>query len=445
MEKINVAELLKDCPKGMELDCILFDNVTFDRVADDGIWIKHIDSKSCDEHSLYVYNDGSFPIHNLRTKCVIFPKGKTTWDGFVPPCKFKDGDVIYNQCIKATAIFYKQTNGNTISHCFLNAWKELKIQHKHCKLLSNWRLATEEEKAKLFQEIKNKGYKWNEETKTLEILNEPNFKDGDVIACENHWGQFISIFKENVTERNGFIGHCVLDVDDNEFKVKDSASYFNKARLATKREKELLFRAIKKNGYKWNEDTKTLEKLVESKEDTNDEVVVAGIYFNRGHYSDEVELHLGNYDIEVRDGKTYAIFKNKETKESKPKFKVGDKIRHKTTNKNDIYEISKVYDDSYVLVGFACMICMKLGNQDDWELVPDKFDITTLKPFDKVLVRTDNSFWRIGFFEKIEKKNKRYPFVCMGYNKYSQCIPYECNEHLLDTTNDCDEFYKTWK
>ena len=100
MEKINVAELLKDCPKGMELDCILFDNVTFDRVADDGIWIKHIDSKSCDEHSLYVYNDGSFPIHNLRTKCVIFPKGKTTWDGFVPPCKFKDGDVIYNQCIK---------------------------------------------------------------------------------------------------------------------------------------------------------------------------------------------------------------------------------------------------------------------------------------------------------------------------------------------------------
>ena len=36
MEKINVAELLKDCPKGMELDCTLWDNVVFD----------HIDMKS---------------------------------------------------------------------------------------------------------------------------------------------------------------------------------------------------------------------------------------------------------------------------------------------------------------------------------------------------------------------------------------------------------------
>lgn len=25
-----------------------------------------------------------------------------------------------------------------------------------------------------------------------------------------------------------------------------------------------------------------------------------------------------------------------------------------------------------------------------------------------------------------------------------QCIPYEHNEHLRGTTNDCDDFYKTW-
>ena len=27
--KINIAELLKDCPQGMELDCTTWDNVTF--------------------------------------------------------------------------------------------------------------------------------------------------------------------------------------------------------------------------------------------------------------------------------------------------------------------------------------------------------------------------------------------------------------------------------
>lgn len=30
--KINIAELLKDCPSGMELDCTLFDNVRFSEV-----------------------------------------------------------------------------------------------------------------------------------------------------------------------------------------------------------------------------------------------------------------------------------------------------------------------------------------------------------------------------------------------------------------------------
>lgn len=29
--------------------------------------------------------------------------------------------------------------------------------------------------------------------------------------------------------------------------------------------------------------------------------------------------------------------------------------------------------------------------------------------------------------------------------KYEQCIPYEENKHLLNTTNDCDNYYKTWK
>ena len=28
--------------------------------------------------------------------------------------------------------------------------------------------------------------------------------------------------------------------------------------------------------------------------------------------------------------------------------------------------------------------------------------------------------------------------------KWKQCIPYKGNEHLSGTTNDCDDFYKTW-
>ena len=34
MEKLNIAEILKDCPKGMELDCTLFEDVHFDCIDD---------------------------------------------------------------------------------------------------------------------------------------------------------------------------------------------------------------------------------------------------------------------------------------------------------------------------------------------------------------------------------------------------------------------------
>ena len=34
MEKLNIAELLKDCPSGMELDCPMYDNVKLDYVLE---------------------------------------------------------------------------------------------------------------------------------------------------------------------------------------------------------------------------------------------------------------------------------------------------------------------------------------------------------------------------------------------------------------------------
>lgn len=35
--------------------------------------------------------------------------------------------------------------------------------------------------------------------------------------------------------------------------------------------------------------------------------------------------------------------------------------------------------------------------------------------------------------------------MCLNGSGFYQCIPYEDNEHLLGTTNDCDEYYKTWE
>ena len=35
-------------------------------------------------------------------------------------------------------------------------------------------------------------------------------------------------------------------------------------------------------------------------------------------------------------------------------------------------------------------------------------------------------------------------FICYKDN-WNMCIPYEGNEHLHNTTNDCDDYYKNWE
>jgi hypothetical protein len=78
----------------------------------------------------------------------------------------------------------------------------------------------------------------------------------------------------------------------------------------------------------------------------------------------------------------------------------------------------------------------------DYELVSRKFDISTLKPFDKVLVRdTKEQVWVADLFSHmVNRPLGGYTFACVGHYP-SQCIPYEGNEHLLGTTDDCDEYF----
>ena len=155
-------------------------------------------------------------------------------------------------------------------------------------------------------------------------------------------------------------------------------------RFATEEEKQKLFDAIKANGYKWNKATKTLDKLV------------------------------------------------------KPKFKVGDRIK----NGKNIATIVGIYEDFYDVRFDSRLGSFTIDLQDEWELALNKFDINTFKPFDKVLVRDNiNEKWNIHFFSYIN--DAKIFKTIMG--EYIQCIPYEGNEHLLGTTNDCDEFYKTWE
>lgn len=96
--------------------------------------------------------------------------------------RFKNGDVIFSKNI--IAIIASIGNcGKIRHHCYYHA------RFNVCLIQEDYgigninddgiRLATEEEKQKLFDVIKDKGYKWNAETKTLEKLIESKFKISD--------------------------------------------------------------------------------------------------------------------------------------------------------------------------------------------------------------------------------------------------------------------------
>lgn len=307
--KINIVELLKDCPSGMELDCTMYENVYFDKIYDEDCLY---------QIGCYTINDGVRNSINFTkygkfnttriAKCVIFPKGKTTWEGFVPPCKFKDGDILTYTGNYTTTFIYR-----------------------------------------------------NKE-------NEPNYSTSFYVGCSDApTHNFLIYNKYTLIALNG---NC--DVH-----------------LATEEEKAKLFQAIKDNGYRWNPETKTLEKLIE------------------------------------------------------PKFKVGDKItKIDGSRKGEIYYTD--VDKYHVYVENYTGIDVFFEDQDDWELVPNKFDITTLKPFDKVLVRQDvYGKWGINFF-CFNNYDEGY-YYTTGNWIYKQCIPYnDDTKHLIGTTDDCDEFYKTW-
>lgn len=302
MKKINIAELLKYCPKGMELYSPIFGKVYLDKIRPHLAIVVTTDKDQGNFKEEFLY-DGRY---GMNGECMLFPsKGKTTWEGFQRP--FKDGDIISNDC--HIAIFHRFGN-------YLN-FSRKDLVYYHC-----WY---------------NKKY------------------------------------------------------DSSKFKIDFGIGYSTEYRFATEEEKQKLFDVIKKHGYKWNSETKTLEKLI------------------------------------------------------KPKFKVGDKIRNIHVDLGNIYNVIKIEESLYVVnknnennnfhIDFVL--------QDDWELAPNNFDITTLKPFDEVLVRNDNSYvWKCNLYSHYSQYP--YHYICVDTG-YKQCIPYKGNEHLLGTTNDCDDYYKTWK
>ena len=120
---------------------------------------------------------------------------------------------------------------------------------------------------------------------------------------------------------------------------------------------------------------------------------------------------------------------------------IGDRV--KSVYNNNQYDIIGLTDTHYTLeeVENKFKYVEPIIEDKNLELVPKKFDITTLKPLEsKVLMRSSNAREWVGTIYS-HYNNKKF-YGCGMYCE--QCIPYEGNEHLLGKTDDCDKYFKTW-
>ena len=78
-------------------------------------------------------------------------------------------------------------------------------------------------------------------------------------------------------------------------------------------------------------------------------------------------------------------------------------------------------------------------------LKKERFDPKTLKAFDKVLVKDNESLtWKINMFSHINNKAE-YPYCCL-LSFYKYCIPYnDETKHLVETRDEAPEYYRYWE
>ena len=189
-EDLNLIEILKDCPEGTKLYSTVLGEVELCAVEHNNTY--PILVKDNIGNTGWLTSSGKF-IEKFDGECILFPsKDQRDWSKFnpknkelVPPCEFKDGDILSYQCgrLKNRSIYiyrYHKTL-NTAYYVALSGDTDstFRINNKEKCALNGYdhtvRFATEEEKQKLFDAIKENGYKWNAKTKTLDKLVESRF------------------------------------------------------------------------------------------------------------------------------------------------------------------------------------------------------------------------------------------------------------------------------
>lgn len=228
--EINIAEILKDCPKGMKLYSPICGEVKFNEIDIDNE--RHpIALKSC-RGTINFAEDGHFCAAYDTAECMLFPSSEMRdWTKF-----FKRGDVVIKNGGGMAAIFdgwandnYTEFNTSINLYCDGNTGEE-----EVCETLL-FRKTTEEERKQFFEKAERAfNGKYNPDTLQVEPVKPTcPFKPFDkVLVRDNDEGEwyanYFSHYKENndcpyVCIDNSYI-YCI-PYEGNEHLLGTSEAY----------------------------------------------------------------------------------------------------------------------------------------------------------------------------------------------------------------------------
>lgn len=254
--KINIVEILKDKPKGLNLYSPVYGKVKFEAVHKDKIYFYH----DMNEHSVKS-NGKSFDDGEV----VIFPSQEMRdWSKFA----WKKGDILVNKDAEVHIIFdgFKDDTYKTFhGHYYL--WEEEGSivnfeENEDYMQTSEFYKANKEEAQTYINTIEERlGGKLNRESLKVE-KTQPEFKDGDIAFADYGNRQDVFIVSDKTGLSEGYSSFISLDLSSLTLSMGYRTCFFKKdlckLRLATDSEKKQLFSALEKEGKAWDAEKKQI-------------------------------------------------------------------------------------------------------------------------------------------------------------------------------------------
>ena len=232
---MNIAEILKYCPKGTKLYSTIFGEVILNKINIHEKYpivvyrLNHIKTSFTREG--YYMED--FP----GSECVLFPsKEQRDWNKFRIP--FKAGDIVMT-VDRETPFIFKEYVGSIYAHCHcgIDLNGTFKTEALYVYWTSNFIIpASEEAKKRLFDKMEEAGYKWNANTLKLEKAVpkfESKFKPFDKVLVKDDLNEewSINLFSYHDKECQDFPYACInghykycIPYEGNEYFVGKTAN-----------------------------------------------------------------------------------------------------------------------------------------------------------------------------------------------------------------------------